>query len=60
MPTYKPLISTAYLPTVRYMSVLAKYGAATIEQYENAAAAALADVENALSSKPEDETDATE
>lgn len=34
MPTYKPLISTAYLPTVRYMSVLAKYGAATIEQYE--------------------------
>ena len=32
----------------------------TIEQYENAAAAALADVENALSSKPEDETDATE
>ena len=34
MPTYKPLISTAYLPTVRYMSFLAKYGAATIEQYE--------------------------
>lgn len=34
MPTYKPLISTAYLPTVRYMSVLAIYGAATIEQYE--------------------------
>lgn len=34
MPTYKPLISTAYLPTVRYMSVVAKYGAATIEQYE--------------------------
>ena len=32
----------------------------TIEQYENAAAAALADVENALSSKPEDMTDATE
>ena len=32
----------------------------TIEQYENAAAAALADVENALSPKPEDETDATE
>lgn len=34
MPTYKPLISTAYLPTVRYMSVLAKYGAAIIEQHE--------------------------
>ena len=32
----------------------------TIEQYENAAAAALADVENALSSKPEDVADATE
>ena len=32
----------------------------TIEQYENAAAAALADVENALSPKSEDETDATE
>lgn len=34
MPTYKPLISTAYLPTVRYMSVLAKYGGAIIEQHE--------------------------
>ncbi len=32
----------------------------TIEQYENAAAAALADVVNALSSKPEDVADATE
>lgn len=32
----------------------------TLDQYQNAAAAALADVENALTSKPEEMTDATE
>ena len=29
-----PLISTAYLPTIRYMAVLAKHDAVAIEQYE--------------------------
>ena len=34
MDTCIPLISTAYLPTIRYMAFLAKYETVAIEQYE--------------------------
>ena len=48
-----------FLPRTGHKLFKAIRKSRTIEQYENAAAAALADVENALSPKLEGETDAT-